>query len=138
HGARALHQPAEHGPQPPRRLAEGPVGATRPAGLGPSLHRDHVLVGHPLRHQCVTTTTVAVTSALSVATGSRIFQPKLISWSKRRRGSIHRIPMKGTTKLKTFATTISSTAHPGNPPLPGHSRQPRNYAVATPELSKLF
>ena len=32
-------------------------------------------------HQCVATTRIAVTSALSVASGSSTFQPKLISWS---------------------------------------------------------
>ena len=32
-------------------------------------------------YQCAQTTTRAVTNALIVATGSRIFQPKLISWS---------------------------------------------------------
>ena len=33
------------------------------------------------RHQLLTTTMIAVTSAFTVARGSRIFQPKLISWS---------------------------------------------------------
>ena len=65
-------------------------------------HLDHVLAGAPAldlqarlavavsglprrvrvpAHQCVATTTIAVTSVLRVASGRSTFQPKLISWS---------------------------------------------------------
>src|ERR1700760_707868 len=79
--------------QPARRLAERAPDAARGARRRCPLNHDHVLARAPgrhvqarricrrLGHQCVTTTSTAVTSALSVASGSRVFQPKRISWS---------------------------------------------------------
>ena len=63
-----------------QRLAEGAVGAARGARLGGTLDDDLILAGRPA-HECTATTTIAVTSRFSVASGSSTFQPKLISWS---------------------------------------------------------
>src|SRR5205085_1473195 len=74
---RTLDDPPERRLQPSQRLAERAVGARRSARPGMADHLDHVgagVVGHE-------TTTIAVTSALSVARGSRIFHPNDISWS---------------------------------------------------------
>ena len=43
------------------------------------LHEEHVVAGSP--GHVAATTTIAVTSAFSVASGSSTFQPKLMSWS---------------------------------------------------------
>src|SRR6202035_4071193 len=87
--------------QAARRLGERAPGAAPGPGRGRALDLDHVLARMPRRdreqcrggrrsgaglggvvgHQCVATTTIAVTSALRVARGSSTFQPKLISWS---------------------------------------------------------
>ena len=64
----------------PRRVAPKIRAAPpEPAGLGPALDGDHVLAGIPGAH--VATSTIAVTSTLRVASGSRIFHPKDMSWS---------------------------------------------------------
>src|SRR5690349_2724503 len=78
---RPLDQARHRRLQAAQRLAEGTVGAADPARLRTALDLDHVLVLEvgELGHQ-VTTTRIAVTSTLSVASGSRTFQPKLISW----------------------------------------------------------
>src|SRR5213078_4821655 len=47
-----------------------------------------------LRTHWNATTSAAVMTALTVATGSNTFQPKRISWSYRRRGSVVRSQMK--------------------------------------------
>src|SRR3954470_24039973 len=60
------------------RRAERAIGARGRAGARRALHLDDV--AGVVRH-FHTTTRIAVTSTLRVASGSRIFQPKLISWS---------------------------------------------------------
>src|SRR4051794_16045670 len=62
-----------------QRLAEGAVGAARAAGARAALDGDDVVARAPGSH--VVTTRIAVTRALRVARGRRIFQPKDISWS---------------------------------------------------------
>src|SRR5581483_3003234 len=47
----------------------------------PEGHREALECRDRLRHQPVQATTMPVITAFSVATGSRIFQPKRISWS---------------------------------------------------------
>src|SRR5205814_4350854 len=79
-GDRPLDDPHERRLEPAQGLAERPVRATGPTGLGAALHLEDILSGIP-GHQWVATTRMAVTSALTVAIGSRIYQPKLISWS---------------------------------------------------------
>src|SRR3954453_5814747 len=78
--------------QPAQRLAERAVEAAGPAGLGAAHHLDDVIAGIP-SHQSVTTTMIAVTRALSVASGSSTFQPNDMSWSYRGRGSVARTQM---------------------------------------------
>src|SRR5262249_8695386 len=79
---RPLDQPRHRRLQAPQGLAEGAVGATDAARLGPALDLDHVgrvEVGSALRIEGhVTTTRIAVTSTFSVASGSRTFQPRVI------------------------------------------------------------
>src|SRR5580704_333821 len=76
---RAFGEAPEGRHQAAHGLAKRAPGATRRAGRRRARDLDHVIAGAP--HQCVTTTSTDVTSALSVASGNRIFQPKLISWS---------------------------------------------------------
>src|SRR5207244_1103237 len=77
---------------PPETVAAAEPRIDRPLVLGVLLRDrllEDLLEGDPealdrrerLGHQCAHTTTRAVTSAFRVATGSRIFQPKLMSWS---------------------------------------------------------
>ena len=64
----------------PRSVAEKvAIGAAGAAGLRPALDGDHVVGRDSSAHQA--TTTIAVTSAFSVASGRSTFQPKLMSWS---------------------------------------------------------
>src|SRR4051794_30169142 len=82
-----LHVARHRGLEAAQRLPERAVRAARRAGLRARDDADDVgpegvglgVLGRG--HQSVTTRTIAVTSAFSVARGSRIFQPKLISWS---------------------------------------------------------
>ena len=76
---RALDDPGERGLQPAQGLAEAPVDAADPARVGAALHLDYVLVEGVAAH--VVATSVAVTSTFTVASGSRTFQPRNISWS---------------------------------------------------------
>src|SRR3954469_10433750 len=62
-----------------QRLAEGAVGAARAAGARAALDGDDVVARAPGSH--VVTTRIAVTRALRVARGRRIFQPNDMSWS---------------------------------------------------------
>src|SRR3954463_99963 len=78
--ARSVSPEAREGAAPPARgPAEGAVGAAGAAGGGAALDGDDVVAGAPGSH--VVTTRIAVTRALRVARGSRIFQPKDMSWS---------------------------------------------------------
>src|SRR3954447_13326065 len=65
--------------EPAQGLAQGAGGAARAAGAGAALDGDDVVARAPGSH--VVTTRIAVTRALRVARGSRIFQPKDMSWS---------------------------------------------------------
>src|SRR5436190_12166734 len=84
---RTLDDAREGGFQTAERLAERAVGTPDPAGLGTPLDVDDALVREigkalvraVLAH--VTVTRIAVTRTLSVASGSRIFQPSVMSWS---------------------------------------------------------
>src|SRR5207237_3020865 len=78
HGDRALHDPAERGAQAAQGLPEGAVRAAQAAGFRPALDLDDVLGRAP---GCHTVTRIAVTRALSVASGSSTFHPNAISWS---------------------------------------------------------
>src|SRR6266536_6536138 len=68
------------------------------------------------------TTSSAVTTALMVATGRRIFQPKRISWSYRRRGTEARIQMKIETRTKTLSTNQSGPSGAYGPCQPAKKR----------------
>ena len=75
-GERTTSITSSAGRHSPSRSGTGGRGSgVAPRARGAA--RAGVLVGH----QSVATTTIAVTSALSVASGSSTFQPKLISWS---------------------------------------------------------
>src|SRR4051812_10053457 len=76
---RTLDEARERRLEAAQRLAEGAVCAARAAGAGAALDGDDVVAGVPGSH--VVTTRIAVTRALRVARGSRIFQPKDMSWS---------------------------------------------------------
>src|SRR5919201_2951812 len=69
---------AERRLQPAQRLAEGAVGPAGRAGLRAADDLDRLLGQVPLG-RAHATTTIAVTSALRVASGSSTFQPKLMS-----------------------------------------------------------
>src|SRR4051794_19369428 len=77
---RLLDELLERRAQAAQRLAEGAVGVPGRPRLRGAQDLDGLsgVVGHWLS---ITTTTIAVTRALSVASGSRIFQPNDISWS---------------------------------------------------------
>src|SRR3954468_14152840 len=81
HRDRSLAQPPEGRREAAQRLAECAVGAADAAGLGAALDLDHVLGRVPGRHGRYATTTIAVTRALSVASGRSTFHPNAISWS---------------------------------------------------------
>src|SRR4051794_15388778 len=84
---RPLDDARERGLQPAEGLAERAVCASDATGLGPALDVDDALVGQVgkalvravIAH--VTVTRIAVTRTFSVASGSRIFQPRDMSWS---------------------------------------------------------
>src|SRR3954451_16104250 len=75
---RLLDEALERRLQPAQRLAERAVGVAGHAGRRRADDLDELsgVVGH-----ATSTTRIAVTSALSVASGSSTFQPKLMSWS---------------------------------------------------------
>src|SRR5205807_6333046 len=90
---------------PPEAVAPAEARVDRSLVLGVLL-RDRLLEDLPqrdaeaahrverLRTHRNATTSAAVTSAFTVASGRRIFQPKAISWSYRSRGSVARSQMK--------------------------------------------
>src|SRR3954447_26009115 len=77
---RLLEQAHEGGAQTLEGRAERAVGAADAAGLRAS-DDDGLLFRKRVRAQSRTTTKIAVTSALTVASGSRIFHPNDMSWS---------------------------------------------------------
>src|SRR5215216_3405420 len=77
-GVCALGPAPEHGLHAAQRLAEGAVGPADGPALGGAHHLEDVgsgVIGH-----YVATTRIAVTSALTVASGRKIFQPSDMSW----------------------------------------------------------
>src|SRR5439155_11120474 len=76
---RLLEQAHERGAQALERRAESAVGAADAAGLG-TVDDDQFLIGERVRTQR-TTTRIAVTIALTVASGRRTFHPNDMSWS---------------------------------------------------------
>src|SRR4051812_21863002 len=84
-GDRALEDAREGRLEALQRRAERAVRAAGRARLGRALDLDDVgsgVIGH------VSTTRIAVTRAFTVASGSRIFQPRDMSWSYRSRGRV--------------------------------------------------
>src|SRR4051794_10267768 len=75
-----LEQAHEGGAQALERCAERAVGAADATGLR-TADNDEFFVRKRVRAQSRTTTKIAVTSALTVASGSRTFQPNDMSWS---------------------------------------------------------
>src|SRR4029453_17085398 len=77
-GHRTLDHPREGRPQAFERRPEGAIGAADPAGIRAALDLDRVIFRIPGAHVA---TKIAVTRALMVASGRRIFQPNDMSWS---------------------------------------------------------
>ena len=74
-----------------------------------------------------------MTRTLRVASGSSTFQPRLISWSYRRRGSVARTQMKTRTRPSIFASIQIGSRKLG----PGPIQPPRNIAAAIPETTRI-
>src|SRR3954454_2561769 len=129
---RTLDEAGEGRLEAAQRLAEGAVGAARAAGAGAALDGDDVVAGAPGSH--VVTTRIAVTRALRVARGSRIFQPNDMSWSYRRRGSVARIQMKKAEKRAILASTTNGSTQVGGS-TKGMSQPPRKIVTARPETT---
>src|SRR4029077_2724282 len=77
-----------------------------------ALQRGYRLKAH------VAATTIAVTTAFSVATGSSTFQPKRMSWSYRSRGTVVRTHTKRNSRMNSLSRNqIGPGSHgPCQPP----------------------